>query len=76
MCYPVNTYIVTFQSISLERSKGMKYMPNVLRVVNGVFTSAIRGLYPEFTALKGTVQHSKFGDYTCTAAMPIAQVIK
>lgn len=51
-------------------------MTNTLRVVNGFFTSAIRGLYPEFTALKGTVQHSgsKFGDYTCTAAMPIAQV--
>lgn len=51
-------------------------MTNVLRIVNGVFTSAIRSVYPGCTELNATVQHSgsKFGDYKCMAAMPIAQV--
>ena len=68
--------IMLFQSISLERSKGMKYMTNVLSVINGVFTHAIRNLYPEFGQLKNVLQYSgaKFGDYKCMAAMPIAQV--
>ena len=54
----------------------MKYMTNVLSVINGVFTQAIRSLYPEFTQLKNTLQYSgaQFGDYKCMAAMPIAQV--
>lgn len=54
----------------------MKYMTNILRVVNGVFTHAIRSLYPGVPELKATVQYSgsKFGDYKCMAAMPIAQV--
>ena len=51
-------------------------MTNVLHIVNGLFTTAIRAAYPSFTQLKGTVQGSggKFGDYKCMAAMPIAQV--
>lgn len=54
----------------------MKYMTNILRVVNGVFTFAIRSLYPGISELKATTQYSgsKFGDYKCMAAMPIAQV--
>ena len=54
----------------------MKYMTNVLRVVNGIFTYAIRSLYPLCPELNSTVQYSgsKFGDYKCMAAMPIAQV--
>lgn len=54
----------------------MKYMTNVLSVVNGVFTQTIRRLYPEFTQLTNSLQYSgaKFGDYKCMAAMPISQV--
>ena len=53
----------------------MKYMTNVLSVVNGLFTRTVRTLYPEFTQLKNTVQNSaKFGDYKCMVAMPLAQV--
>ena len=54
----------------------MKNMTNVLNVVNSVFTTAIRSLYPGFTT-KGIVQGSsggKFGDYKCIAAMSISQV--
>ena len=65
-----------FQSISHEELVRMKYMTNVLRVVNGIFTYAIRSLYPLCPELNSTVQYSgsKFGDYKCMAAMPIAQV--
>ena len=58
----------------------MKYMTNVLGVVSGLFATAIRSLYPGHTHLvKGVVQSSgpggsRFGDYKCTAAMPISQV--
>ncbi len=52
-------------------------MTNVLKVVNGVLSRTIRGLYPEYNQLKNAIQHSgggKFGDYKCMVAMPIAQV--
>ena len=51
-------------------------MTNVLKVVEGMFTTSVRRLYPEFNGLKNTVQHSggKFGDYKCTVALPISQV--
>ena len=51
-------------------------MTNVLCVVQGIFSSTVRKLYPEFNQLKNTIQHSggKFGDYKCTVALPIAQV--
>lgn len=53
-------------------------MTNILGVVNGIFSSTIRSLYPEFTQLKQMLQHSHSGstpgDYTCMAAMPIAKV--
>lgn len=64
------------KSIASERAEGMKYMTSVLGVVNGIFTLAIRNLYPQFTQLKNTVQPSggRFGDYKCLAAMPIAKV--
>ena len=56
----------------------MKYMTNVLTVVNGLFATAIRSLYPSYTNLRAIVQASaasgKFGDYKCVAAMSIAQV--
>lgn len=54
----------------------MKYMTNVLGVISGLFATAIRGLYPGYTHLKGVVQGSggKFGDYKCVAAMSISQV--
>ena len=56
----------------------MKYMTNVLGVVNGLFSTAIRSLYPGYTHLRGVVQGSgggsKFGDYKCIAAMSISQV--
>ena len=57
----------------------MKCMTNVLGVINGLFTTAIRGLYPGHTHLmKGVVQSSgpggRFGDYKCIAAMSISQV--
>ena len=58
----------------------MKHMTNVLGVLNGLFSTAIRGLYPScYKSLKGVVQGasgagSKFGDYKCIAAMSISQV--
>ena len=54
----------------------MKYMTNVLGVVNSLFSAAIRSVYPNYTSLKGVVQGSggKFGDYKCVAAMSISQV--
>ena len=54
----------------------MQSMTNVLRVVEGLFTSTIRKLYPSFSQLKGTVQSSsgKFGDYKSNAAVQISQV--
>ena len=65
------------QSIAREESNGMKYTTNILRVVNGVFSHAIRSLYPGVPELKAAVQYSgsKFGDYKCMAAMPLAQVL-
>ena len=55
-------------------------MTNVLSVINGLFTTAIRSLYPGHAhALKGVVQFSgsgsRFGDYKCVAAMPISKVL-
>ena len=56
----------------------MKYMTNVLTVVNGLFATAVRSLYPSYANLRAIVQGSatsgKFGDYKCVAAMSIAQV--
>lgn len=54
----------------------LKCMTNVLSVVDGIFSSSVRVLYPEFNQLKNTLQHcgGKFGDYKCTVALPIAQV--
>ena len=53
-------------------------MTNVLTVINGLFSTAIRSLYPGYANLKAIVQPSalsgKFGDYKCVAAMSIAQV--
>ena len=54
-------------------------MTNVLSVINGLFTTAIRSLYPGHVhSLKGVVQFSgsgsRFGDYKCVAAMPISKV--
>ena len=54
----------------------MQSMTNVLRVVEGLFSSTIRKLYPSFSQLKGSVQSSsgKFGDYKSNAAVQISQV--
>ena len=55
----------------------MKSMTNVLAIMNSVFTTAIRSVYPAFTQTKALIQPTsddKFGDYKCIAAMPISQV--
>jgi hypothetical protein len=56
----------------------MKHMTSILRVVNGIFTHALKCVYPKVPELTSTVQHSgsRLGDYTCTAAMPIAKVLE
>ena len=64
------------QSIAEEEARQMQSMTNVLRVVEGLFSSTIRKLYPSFSQLKGSVQSSsgKFGDYKSNAAVQISQV--
>lgn len=64
------------QSIAEEEARQMQSMTNVLRVVEGLFTSTIRKLYPGLSQLKGSVQSSsgKFGDYKSNAAVQISQV--
>lgn len=64
------------QSIAEEEARQMQSMTNVLRVVEGLFTTTIRKLYPGLSQLKGSVQSSsgKFGDYKCNAAVQISQV--
>lgn len=57
----------------------MKHMTNVLSLINGLFTTAIRSLYPGHAhSLKGVIQFSgsgsRFGDYKCIAAMPLSKV--
>ena len=55
----------------------MKNLINVQRVLNALFTTAVRGTYP-FVAKTDNLVHSsnqaKFGDYKFMAAMQIAQV--
>ena len=55
----------------------MRHMTNVLSVVNGLFTTALRTLHPEFEVPKSDVLLKmgvgKFGDYRCNT-MALAQV--
>ncbi len=53
----------------------MRHMTNVLSVVNGLFSTAIRTLYPGYKLPKAFVQWdgAKFGDYKCNV-IALAQV--
>ncbi|KAL5460052.1 hypothetical protein EMCRGX_G033470 [Ephydatia muelleri] len=67
------------RAIAEEQTKAMKSMTNVLAVMNSVFTTAVRSVYPAFTQTKALIQTTtdeKFGDYKCIAAMPISQALK
>ena len=55
----------------------MKGLVNVQRVLNALFTTAVRRSYPFVTKTDNLVHSSnqhKFGDYQFMAAMQIAQV--
>ncbi len=63
------------QSIEEERCQGMRHMTSVLSVVNGLFSTAVRTLYPGYKLPKAFVQWNvgKFGDYKCNV-IALAQV--
>lgn len=67
------------RSIAEQESKRDTQMTSVLSIVNALFRSAVRHAYPTFSLTKPIVQSSsseRFGDYKCTVAMPIAQLLK
>ena len=51
-------------------------MTNVLSIVGGLFSTAIRTLHPGFKLPKAFVQWNggKFGDYQCMVALTLSQV--
>ena len=54
----------------------MQHATGVLRLLNNVFTVAVRRAYPNVTvkSLVKHTEHPRFGDYQCSAAMAIASV--
>lgn len=52
-------------------------MTNMKSVISAMFKTALRTAYPAHVINTTLVQHSggeRFGDYKCTAAMPLSQV--
>jgi arginyl-tRNA synthetase len=65
--------------LSQEGEKRMKRMTDVRGVINAMFQTAITSSYPSLSVSHLVVQHSdaeRFGDYKCTAAMGLSQVLK
>ena len=54
----------------------MQHSTGVLRLLNNVFSLAVRRAYPSVTVtnLVKHTEHPRFGDYQCSAAMAIASV--
>lgn len=54
----------------------MQHATGVLRLLNNVFSLAVRRAYPTVAVsnLVKRTEHPRFGDYQCSAAMTIASV--